>query len=108
MEPRPNFYNEYKHTPQSETPSSLYLGPNAIPVQQPPVLLNDDAVKQFLINGYCCIDAGLDMSFHHYVVDHANSVFVYEENSGNNLLCRMPELNNVCVVYVDFVVVEDV
>ncbi|CAF1515322.1 unnamed protein product [Adineta steineri] len=61
-----------------------------------PLLLTDNQVKEFLINGYLVLHpTSLDEKFHSTIFNQVSSVFEKEGNPGNNILPRIPELQNV-------------
>ncbi|CAF4323408.1 unnamed protein product, partial [Adineta steineri] len=61
-----------------------------------PLLLTDNQVKEFLINGYLVLrPTSLDEKFHSTIFNQVSSIFEKEGNPGNNILPRIPELQNV-------------
>lgn len=61
-----------------------------------PILLTDDQVKEFLINGYLVLRTqSLDQTFHSKIFSQIQTIFDTEGNPGNNILPRMPELQYV-------------
>jgi HEAT repeat protein len=61
-----------------------------------PYLLTDKQVQDFLINGYLVLQpVSLDGNFHSSIFTQTLSIFNDEGNPGNNILPRIPQLQNV-------------
>ncbi len=58
-------------------------------------LLNDDAMRDFIINGYVVVRPALPPSFHKSVVQQTLAVVEKEGNPGNSLLPKVPMLQQV-------------
>jgi ectoine hydroxylase-related dioxygenase (phytanoyl-CoA dioxygenase family) len=58
-------------------------------------LFDDDRMRDFIVNGYCVIQADLPRSFHDTIYQKTEAVFEKEGNPGNNLLPRIPEIQRV-------------
>ena len=58
-------------------------------------LLNDDAMRDFIINGYAVVKPALPPSFHKSVFQQTLAVVEKEGNPGNNLLPKVPMLQQV-------------
>ncbi|CAF3646948.1 unnamed protein product [Rotaria sp. Silwood1] len=60
------------------------------------LLLSDKQVQDFLINGYLILQpTSLDENFHSTIFTQAQSIFAKDGNPGNNILPRIPQLQNV-------------
>jgi hypothetical protein len=61
-----------------------------------PLLLTDQQVQEFLINGYLFLQPkSLDKKFHSTIFTQALSIFEKEGNPGNNILPRLPQLQRL-------------
>ncbi len=58
-------------------------------------LLTDEQMQRFIIDGYLMLKSGLPPEFHKQVFDEIDSVYQTEGNPGNNLLPRIPMLQQV-------------
>ena len=58
-------------------------------------LLNDQQMREFIVNGYVIVKADLPRSFHDEIYETTNAVFEKEGNPGNNLLPRIPEIRHL-------------
>lgn len=58
-------------------------------------LFNDNQIRDFIVNGYVTVKTNLPTSFHEYVYQQLNSVVENEGNPGNNVLPRIPEIQEV-------------
>ena len=58
-------------------------------------LLTDEQMQRFIIDGYLMLKSGLPAEFHKQVFDEIDSVYQTEGNPGNNLLPRIPMLQQV-------------
>ena len=58
-------------------------------------LLNDNQMRDFIVNGYVIVKTDLPRSFHDEIYKTTNTVFEREGNPGNNLLPRIPEIQHV-------------
>ena len=60
-----------------------------------PHRLNDEQMRGFIRNGYLAVKTGLAAEFHRQVWDQTEAVFESEGNPGNNLLARIPAVQEV-------------
>lgn len=60
-----------------------------------PILLDDAAVRRFIIDGYLVLRPELPGEFHTSVYRHIEEVLAGSGNPRNNLLPRVPELQQV-------------
>lgn len=60
-----------------------------------PILLNDEQMQLFVRHGYVRLDAGLPASFHADVCEQITDVFTVDGNPGNDILPRVPDLQQV-------------
>ncbi len=58
-------------------------------------LLRDEAVRQFITDGYVQVNAGLSEAFHQELFRKIETVLDEEGNPGNNILPRIPEIQRV-------------
>ena len=58
-------------------------------------LLNDAQMRHFVVNGFVTVTTELPAQFHDAVYEKTVSVFDKEGNPGNNLLPRIPEIQQV-------------
>lgn len=58
-------------------------------------LLSDEAVQQFIVNGYIKVRADYPDPFHQDVYQQIETVFDEEGNLGNNILPRIPQIGQV-------------
>ncbi len=58
-------------------------------------LLTDDQMRQFIVNGYVVVRPDLDDAFHERVFAETQTVFENEGNPGNNLVPRIPAVQQV-------------
>ena len=58
-------------------------------------LLNDAQMRHFIVNGFVTVTTELPAQFHDAVYEKTVSVFDKEGNPGNNLLPRIPEIQQV-------------
>ena len=58
-------------------------------------LLNDAQMRHFIVNGFVTVTTELPAQFHEAVYEKTVSVFDKEGNPGNNLLPRIPEIQQV-------------
>lgn len=58
-------------------------------------LLTDDQMRSFVVNGFVTVDTALPPEFHEEIFAKTVAVFDKEGNPGNNLLPRIPEIQNV-------------
>ncbi len=61
----------------------------------PKSLLNDEQMRHFIVNGYITVKADLPPSFHEAIFQRTVTVFEKEGNPGNNLLPRIPAIQEV-------------
>ena len=60
-----------------------------------PYLLTDGQIHDFIVNGFITIKTDLPIGFHEEVYNQITRIFEREGNPGNNLLPRIPVLNQV-------------
>eukprot|EP01126_Amoeba_proteus_P035619 TRINITY_DN3599_c0_g1_i24.p1 TRINITY_DN3599_c0_g1~~TRINITY_DN3599_c0_g1_i24.p1 ORF type:complete len:416 (-),score=59.85 TRINITY_DN3599_c0_g1_i24:1056-2303(-) len=85
--------NAYDQT-QAYTKPHEFHGPLSENASEP-VLLNDDEMKSFLLNGFLTVKPStLSPSFHNYIIEKMNKV-ESSDQSGNNCLPLLPALNQV-------------
>ena len=58
-------------------------------------LLTDEQLRQFIVDGYVVVRPELDAGFHERVFAETQTVFEKEGNPGNNLLPRIPSVQQV-------------
>ena len=58
-------------------------------------LLDDEAMRAFIANGYVTIKTDLPRQFHDELYEKTGAVFAEEGNPGNNLLPRLPDYQRV-------------
>ena len=58
-------------------------------------LLDDNQMREFIVNGYLIVKTDLPRNYHDAIYDTTNTVFEKEGNPGNNLLPRIPEIQEV-------------
>ena len=58
-------------------------------------LLDDNQMREFIVNGYLIVKADLPRNYHDAIYETTNTVFEKEGNPGNNLLPRIPEIQEV-------------
>ncbi len=58
-------------------------------------LLNDEEIRDFIVNGYIQIQADFPTNLHKHIYQQIEEVFAKEGNPGNNLLPRIPEIQRV-------------
>ena len=58
-------------------------------------LLTDDQLGQFIVNGYVVLRPELDAGLHERIFDETETVFEKEGNPGNNLLPRIPAVQQI-------------
>ena len=58
-------------------------------------LLNDEQMQHFIMNGYINIKTDLPADFHEAIFQEAEAVFEKEGNPGNNLIPRIPEIQEI-------------
>jgi hypothetical protein len=61
----------------------------------PKHLLSDAQMKEFIANGYLVLKSSLPKEYHQEVFRKTEEVFEREGNPGNNILPRVPEIQNV-------------
>ena len=64
-------------------------------MDQKEYLLNDQQMKDFIRNGYITVQTHLPAEFHESVFQQTENVFETEGNPGNNLLPRIPMIQEV-------------
>ena len=60
-----------------------------------PLLLTDEQVQQFIVNGYLTVHADYPPLFHEGIRRQIDEVFENEGNPGNNILPRVPDIGRV-------------
>ena len=58
-------------------------------------LLSDEQMQHFIVNGYINIKTDLPADFHEAIFQEAEAVFENEGNPGNNLVPRIPEIQEI-------------
>ena len=58
-------------------------------------LLNDAQMREFIVNGFVTVTTELSAEFHDAIYEKTMSVFDKEGNPGNNLLPRIPEIQQI-------------
>ena len=58
-------------------------------------LLNDDQLRHFIVNGYVVVRPGLSAGLHERIFRETGTVFEKEGNPGNNLLPRVPAVQQI-------------
>ena len=58
-------------------------------------LLNDKAMRDFIVNGYVQVEAESPTGLHQSIYQQIEDVFAKEGNPGNNLLPRIPDIQRV-------------
>ncbi len=58
-------------------------------------LLNDAQMREFIVNGFVTVTTELPVQFHDAIYEKTMSVFDKEGNPGNNLLPRIPEIQQI-------------
>lgn len=59
------------------------------------ILLNDDQMQAFIVDGFVTVHADFPRAFHETVRSRLESIFAMEGNPGNNILPRVPELAEI-------------
>lgn len=59
------------------------------------VLLTDEQIAAFIVNGYLVVNNGLSSEVHGRILDKLEYVYKEEGNPGNNLLPRVPEIRQL-------------
>lgn len=75
----------------------LRPGPSELVEQRPdpPRLLKDAEIHQFVVNGFITVQPSLSAQFHRSVKEDLDAILEDEGNPGNNLLPRMPALQSM-------------
>ena len=58
-------------------------------------LLTDEQIQHFIINGYINIKTDLPADFHEAIFQQTEAVFEQEGNPGNNLIPRIPDIQEI-------------
>ncbi len=58
-------------------------------------LLNDDAIQDFIVNGYIMVKPALPPDFHRSIFQQLSEMMEKEGNPGNNLLPKVPDLQKI-------------
>ena len=58
-------------------------------------LLDDQAVVEFIVNGYTLVQTSPALEFHTRICNELDRIYADEGNPGNNILPRLPELGQV-------------
>lgn len=64
-------------------------------MNQAPVLLTDEQMREFITKGYLVLKTDFSPEFHEELMEQLNQVYEKEGNPGNNLLPRVPEIQEV-------------
>lgn len=64
-------------------------------MKKAPMLLSDEQMQAFIVNGYVVLKTDFSPDFHERLMEQLNHVYEKEGNPGNNLLPRVPELQEV-------------
>src|SRR5262249_28098384 len=67
----------------------------AIAMKAEPTLLNDEAMQHFIRRGYVTVQADMPSGFHAAICARLDAVLAAEGNPGNNVLPRIPEIQQV-------------
>ena len=59
------------------------------------ILLDDDAMRSFITDGFVTVDADMPSGFHQSLYEQVDSVFESEGNPGNNILPRVPDISKI-------------
>jgi hypothetical protein len=60
-----------------------------------PFLFDDETMRDFMVNGYCVLKVDLPASFHERIFEKTKEILASEGNPGNNILPRIPEVQQV-------------
>ena len=63
--------------------------------QQQPLLLTDEQLKTFIVNGFLILKTDFPQAFHERLVAQLNEIYDKEGNPGNNILPRIRDLQRV-------------
>ncbi|MFC4777366.1 HEAT repeat domain-containing protein [Paenibacillus sp. GCM10023252] len=63
--------------------------------QDAPLLLTDEQMRSFILNGYLLLSTDFTPEFHERLVEQLNHVYKEEGNPGNNILPRIRDLQRV-------------
>ena len=58
-------------------------------------LLSDEQIQHFIVNGYINIKTDLPADFHEAIFQETEAVFEKEGNPGNNLIPRIPDIQEI-------------
>ena len=58
-------------------------------------LLTDQQMQRFIVDGYITVQADFGNTFHHNLYQSIDEVFAKEQNPGNNILPRLPQIQQV-------------
>jgi len=58
-------------------------------------LLDDAQMQQFIVDGYITVQADYPPAFHEKTYQQLEAVFEHEGNIGNNILPRIPQIQQV-------------
>ncbi len=64
-------------------------------IEKPPILLTDEQIREFIVDGYVVFKPDLPDSVHERIRQKLHDVFANEVNPGNNILPRVPEMDAV-------------
>ncbi|MCJ8330632.1 MAG: phytanoyl-CoA dioxygenase family protein [Lentisphaeria bacterium] len=64
-------------------------------IDQAPVLLTDEEIQRFICDGFLILKPNVDSSVHTLIDERFNWLVENEPNAGNNILPRLPELNQI-------------
>jgi hypothetical protein len=60
-----------------------------------PILLTDEQIQSFILNGYIQVEADFDEPVHQNLYNKIDAIWDTEGNVGNNILPRIPEIQEV-------------
>ena len=58
-------------------------------------LFDDAAMRDFIVNGYCVLKTDMPQEFHQRIFQKTKTILADEGNPGNNILPRMPEVQQI-------------
>ena len=65
------------------------------PSQNPPILLSDEQVRQYIVNGYVILNPSVSADVHQIVCRKLTACVNEGSNPGNNILPKAPEMRHV-------------
>ena len=63
-----------------------------------PILLTDEQMQNFIVNGYVVFKTDLPKTFHQEIFEKTEQVFEEEGNPGNNLLPRLQRFKRFLII----------